>query len=180
MRRSRPLRSVATLTRVVLALLAFGALPAPALAQADAVVIYLVRHSERAEDGTNDPPISQAGEERSAQVAMLLQDAGITHIHTTDFKRTRATGAPTSAMTGLPMKLYDPRDLAAFAGQLSRTPGRHLVLGHSNTTPQLVEALGGDPGTPIEEMEYDRLYIVTLTAAGASTVLLRFGSPYEG
>jgi len=59
-------------------------------------------------------------------------------------------------------------------------PGRHLVLGHSNTTPQLVEALGGEPGAPIEEMEYDRLYIVTLMDGRTSTVLLRFGSPYEG
>jgi len=180
MRLTQPLGSLGSFMWAVLALLAFGALPTSAAAQVDAVVVYLVRHSERAEDGTNDPPISRAGEERSEQVAALLQDAGITHVHTTDFKRTRATGAPSAAMTGLEMELYDPRDLAAFAAHLSNTPGRHLVLGHSNTTPQLVEALGGQPGSPIEEMEYDRMYIVTLTAAGASTVLLRFGSPYEG
>ena len=53
-----------------------------------------------------------------------------------------------------------------------------MVLGHSNTTPQLAEALGGDPSTPIEEMEYDRLYVLTLTSTGTSTVLLRFGNPY--
>ena len=81
---------------------------------------------------------------------------------------------------GLEIGSYDPRDLPGFAAILKESPGRHLVLGHSNTTPQLVEALGGDPGSPIEEMEYDRLYIVTLHAGGASTVLLRFGTPYEG
>jgi len=167
-------------TWVLLALLALGSLPTPGAAQSDAIVVYLVRHSERAEDGTNDPPISVEGQARSDLVATLLEDAGITHIHTTDFKRTRATGAPTANVTGLGMELYDPRDLSGFAERLRGMPGRHLVLGHSNTTPQMVEALGGDPGTPIGEMEYDRLYVVTLTAAGASTVLLRFGSPYEG
>ncbi|HSG49077.1 MAG TPA: hypothetical protein VLA43_14745, partial [Longimicrobiales bacterium] len=37
--------------------------------QADPVVVYLVRHAERAEDGTNDPPISQAGEARGLELA---------------------------------------------------------------------------------------------------------------
>ena len=146
----------------------------------EAVVVYLVRHSEREEDGTNDPPISVAGELRANQVAELLQDAGITHVHTTDFKRTRGTGEPSATDAGVTMALYDPGDLAGFAQRLWDTPGRHLVLGHSNTTPDLVAALGGDPVSPIDEMEYDRLYIVTLHPGGASTVLLRFGTPYEG
>ena len=146
----------------------------------EAIVVYLVRHSERAEDGTNDPPISGEGELRANQVAELLQDAGITHVHTTNFKRTRATGEPSATAAGLTMELYDPGNLEGFAQLLWDTPGRHLVLGHSNTTHDLVAALGGDPVSPIEEMEYDRLYIVTLHAGGASTVLLRFGTPYEG
>ena len=78
------------------------------------------------------------------------------------------------------MTTYDPRDLTGFAARLHATSGRHLVLGHSNTTPELVAALGGEPGTPIAEMEYDRLYIVTITAAGVSTVLVRFGQRFEG
>ena len=45
--------------------------------------------------------------------------------------------------------------------------GRHLVVGHSNTVPELVALLGGDGGPPIDEAgEYDRLYVVTLTANG--------------
>ena len=157
---------------------AFGSLPATIAAQSDATVVYLVRHAERAEDGTNDPPISQSGQQRAELIATLLSDAGVTQLHTTDLKRTRSTGAPTSESTGLAMATYDPQDLTGFADQLRGMPGRHLVLGHSDTTPQLVEALGGDPSTPIEEMEYDRLYVLTLTSTGTSTVLLRFGYLY--
>lgn len=152
----------------------------PAAAQQDAAVVYLVRHAERAEDGTRDPVISLPGWDRARLLAETLRDARLTHIHTTDYRRTRMTGRPTADATGLTMQTYDPRDLAAFARRLRSTPGRHLVLGHSDTTPALVEALGGDPGTPIEEMEYDRLYVVTLTGDGASTVLLRFGQRFEG
>jgi probable phosphoglycerate mutase len=156
------------------------AAPEAAPAQTDATVVYLVRHAERHEDGTNDPPLSEAGWQRAALLAETLRDAALTHIHTTDLKRTRGTGRPTADRTGLAMTTYDPSDLAGFATRLHATSGRHLVLGHSNTTPELVASLGGEPGTPIAEMEYDRLYIVTITAAGVSTVLVRFGQRFEG
>ena len=149
-------------------------------AQDEPVVVYLVRHAERAEDGTSDPVISLPGWDRSRLLAELLEDAGLTHIHTTDYRRTRMTGRPTAAATGLDITEYNPRDLRSFASELGDTPGRHLVLGHSNTTTQMVDALGGESGGPIGEMEYDRLYIVTLTSEGASTVLIRFGARFQG
>lgn len=149
-------------------------------AQIEPTVVFLVRHAERAEDGTSDPPISESGRDRALLLSEVLRDAELTQIHTTDFRRTRATGRPTAEAAGLEMTLYDPDDLEGLAEELRRTPGRHLVLGHSNTTPALAEALGGDPGSPIDEMEYDRLYVVTLTDEGASTVLIRFGARYEG
>jgi phosphohistidine phosphatase SixA len=154
--------------------------PGAVSAQSDATVVYLVRHAERAEDGTSDPMISETGQARALLLAEMLRDAGITHVYSTDLRRTRATGEPTASEAGLSIEVYDPRDLAGFAERLKATPGRHLVLGHSNTTPELAVALGGDAHGEIAEMEYDRLYIVTLTDNGASTVLLRFGDRYTG
>ncbi|MCH7533997.1 MAG: histidine phosphatase family protein [Gemmatimonadetes bacterium] len=173
-------RSFLPLASLLLAALPSLLAPLAVGAQSDATVVYLVRHAERAEDGTSDPVISLPGWDRSRLLAEMLADAGLTNIHTTDLRRTRATGRPTAEAQGLDMDLYDPRDLSAFADRLRGMPGRHLVLGHSNTTPQLVSLLGGEPGDPIEELEYDRLYIVTLGDEGASTVLIRFGSPFEG
>ena len=173
-------RSFLPLASLLLASLPSLLAPLAVGAQSDATVVYLVRHAERAEDGTSDPVISLPGWDRSRLLAEMLADAGLTNIHTTDLRRTRATGRPTAEAQGLDMDLYDPRDLSAFADRLRGMPGRHLVLGHSNTTPQLVSLLGGEPGDPIEELEYDRLYIVTLSDEGASTVLIRFGSPFEG
>ena len=143
-------------------------------------VVYVVRHAERAEDGTNDPPISEAGWERARLLASMLADAGVTTIHSTDYRRTRSTAEPLAKVGALATRSYDPDDLEGFAEELRRSSGRHLVVGHSNTTRPLVEALGGDPSEPIEEMEYDRLYVLTLTERGTSTVLIRFGAPFEG
>jgi phosphohistidine phosphatase SixA len=163
--------------------------PVALAAQAEPVVVYVVRHAERADDvpnpgfsmgDTSDPPLSESGHARAQLIAEMLEDAGVTQVHSTDYVRTRSTGEATAEAAGLEIESYDPRNLPAFAARLRTLPGRHLVLGHSNTTPQMVEALGGDPGTAIEPMEYDRFYIVTIARGTVSTVLLRFGEPFEG
>ena len=57
--------------------------------------------------------------------------------------------------------------------------GRHLGVGHSNTTPRLVELLGGKPNSVINEGEFDRLYIVTIERDGAaSSVMMHYGKAY--
>jgi hypothetical protein len=63
-----------------------------------------------------------------------------------------------------------------LAQSLKQDGKRFLVVGHSNTTTELVTLLGGDPGTEIEESsEYDRLYILTINASGVTTLLIRYG-----
>jgi len=160
----------------LLLLVGLLALPNGVFAQSSEVVVILVRHAERAEDGTSDPPISEEGWARARIVAAMLQDSRLTHIYSTDFKRTRSTAEPTATATGLTVESYDPRDLAGFAAQLRRTPGRHLVVGHSNTTGELAAALGGDAVSPIQEMEYDRGYVVVVLPSGkAGSAIFRYG-----
>ncbi|MEP6343246.1 MAG: histidine phosphatase family protein [Maricaulaceae bacterium] len=139
--------------------------------------IFLVRHAEKTAAKT-DPALTQAGQDRAQLLANMLGDVGITHIHSSDYKRTRDTAAPLAAHLGLEVMIYDPRDLEGMAAKLKSMSGRHLVVGHSNTTPPLTELLGGEGGRPIvEATEYDRLYIVTPTANGeVTTTLLRFGA----
>lgn len=134
-------------------------------------VAYLVRHAEKVTDSAAmivddplDPPLSEAGEARAEALADLLKDRGIDTIWSTDYKRTRDTAAPLANRLNLGLDYYDPRALEAFAEQLQQSPSQTvLIVGHSNTTPALVAALGGEPGPPIDEAtEYDRFYIVNL------------------
>jgi phosphohistidine phosphatase SixA len=178
-----------SLTVILAFLLMLPISPERATAQSE-TLIFLVRHAERADDGpeenrmamdpemAEDPPLSATGRDRAVLLAEMLSDAGITHIHSTDYRRTRETADPTANDTGIEITLYDASDLEGFAKRLGSTPGRHLVVGHSNTTPGLVEALGGEPGLPIESLEYDRLYLVSVSNAGVRTVLLRFGAGF--
>ena len=156
-------------------------LAVPTSAQETSTVVYLVRHAEKQDDGTSDPALNAAGIERVELLDQMLRDAGLTHVHSTDFKRTQTTAGPIASRAGLEVSSYDPRDLPGFATWIRAHPGRHFVAGHSNTTPALVSALGGEAGSAIEEAtEYDRLYVVTLGRDGTvSTVLLRFGVAFQ-
>lgn len=145
----------------------------PVLAQNAPTVVYLVRHAEKVDD-SRDPLLSPAGTARAQLLAGMLKDAGITHVWSTDYQRTRLTAAPTAAALGLKVEIYNPAQPAEFVARLKATPGRHLVVGHSNTTPGLVKALGGDPQGEIVDTEYDRLYLVTIGGT-VTSVLLRYG-----
>ena len=142
--------------------------------QGEGTVIYLVRHAETAPDGTQDPPLSGEGRARAARLAAMLGAAGLDAVHTTPYRRTRGTADAVASAAGLEARVYDPRALDAFAADLVGEGGRHLVVGHSNTTPALVRALGGDPGSPIPETEYGRVYVLTLTDGEVHTALLGY------
>lgn len=143
--------------------------------------VYVLRHAERAdtEAPARDPHLSAAGHARAAQLADLLIAENITNVFSSDYHRTRETAQPLAGRLGLAVQSYDPGALDELATKLGDLPGRHVVVGHSNTTPQLVELLGGVPGTPIDDaVEFDRLYIVVRHAAGRVTTLhLRYGMP---
>jgi broad specificity phosphatase PhoE len=142
---------------------------------APAGVVYLVRHAEK-ENG-DDPALTAAGRARAEALAARLEGRGIERVLATDTRRARETAAPVAKRLGLSVDLYDPGKLPELAAEVRRAGRSVLVVGHSNTTPALVLALGGEPGPPIAEDEYDRLYRVEL--AGGATELERIDRKAE-
>ena len=148
-----------------------------------ATTVFLVRHAEALypppEDAPGDPPLNRIGRARAQRLAEVLRDAGIASVLSTDLRRTLQTAGPLAGRLGLEIELYDPYDLSILAQRLAATPGRVLVAGHSNTTPELVRLLGGEPGEPIDERtEFDRLYVLGLTPGEpTTTLLLHYGEP---
>ena len=121
--------------------------------------IYLVRHAEK--QTGDDPSLTGAGLERAEILGEVLSNAGVEKIWSSDYRRTRETAAPLATRLGLDVEIYDASDLTSLADRLTAEGLTALVVGHSNTTPQLAELLGAAPGEPIVEAnEYDRLYVI--------------------
>lgn len=161
-----------TLCTIVLA----AAASAPVLALADAKFIYLTRHAEKSATGT-DPVLTAEGKIRAQNIAATLKKAGITSIYSTDYARTRETAQPLSALLSIPVQTYDGAQLATFAETLKALPGNTLVVGHSDTTPELIRQLGGTTGLSIAENEFDKLFQVAIGADGDVTTTLLHSLP---
>lgn len=143
--------------------------------EAPETVVFLFRHAEKATG--KDPSLTNPGKQRASELANTLRESGITHIFSSDYARTKQTVEPLAKEWNLKIQSYDPGQLSIFAEELKSIKGRIAVSGHSNTTPELVKLLGGDPGFPIgEKWEFDRLYVLTLKEGKLlSSVQMKYG-----
>lgn len=130
--------------------------------------VFVVRHAEKAVDGTRDPPLSAAGEARAERLATLLGagHAGtrLAAVYATEFRRTRQTAQAVAARLQVPVRVLPAADVAAVVEDIkSHHRGSSvLVVGHSNTVPAIVQALGGKAVPPIPDTDYARLYVVSV------------------
>jgi broad specificity phosphatase PhoE len=148
-----------------------AALLAPGLAAADPSIIYLVRHGEKAAEG-KDPALTARGQARAGNIAAILSTSGVRHIYSSTTQRTRQTAQPLASALGLEVQAYDPAQAAKVVAQVKAAGGTALVVGHSNTVPELVRLFGGTPGTDIGDDEFDRLYQLIVDKDGAVTTVL--------
>ncbi|MGB1263603.1 MAG: phosphoglycerate mutase family protein [Cognaticolwellia sp.] len=148
--------------------LIFFALPSQA---ADTFTLYLVRHAEK-QTTKNDPKLTQCGELRAKQIADMLAHTKIKHVYSTAYKRTMATAAPFAKQQQLPITQYSPAKLSLFAQQLLAQKENSLVVGHSNTTPQLSALLSGLEVEHITEKQYRNLYQIQVSDSGKVLTLL--------
>ncbi len=155
--------------------------------QATTTVIF-VRHAEKAVEPADDPGLSEAGKRRAAELARQLVDAdvvpmkGVDAVFSTPYRRTEETAKPVADALGLTINAYDAADTELFIEELVREyKGKIiLVVGHSNTVPEMIGNMGASKKVPpIAENEYDNIYLVSIPWFGKTkTIRLRYGEPY--
>jgi imidazolonepropionase-like amidohydrolase/phosphohistidine phosphatase SixA len=131
--------------------------PAPAAAQPLAKPVYLMRHLPAAA-GSPDPGLTGEGAQAARTLPGLLAAAGLNAIFVTDTQRSRQTAAPLAAALGLTPSVYDPRNPAALVAAAAAAAGPVLVIGHSNTVPDLVTRFGGAPIAPLGEKDFGAVW----------------------
>jgi broad specificity phosphatase PhoE len=160
-----------------LAFFAAGLLAVPAVGRAQKAV-FVVRHAEKISD--TDERLTDAGRERARHLAAMLKDAGVGAIYATDTERARDTAKPLADALGLKVMTYDtgggmrgPVDARPFVAMLRKEHARDVVLvvGHSNTIPDLIKSLGCPGNVEIAPAEYDNLFVVVPTASPEATLI---------
>jgi len=146
---------------------------------ATSTTIVLVRHAEKELGAISDAPLSPEGEQRADRLANMFGDTQqfgrIRKIYVTNTRRTQQTALRLSQRLGINSEVVDAKTESAELARrvLSENLGsRALVVGHSNTVPEIVKALSGsDAVPPIGENEYDTMYVVTVPSVGQASVL---------
>lgn len=133
--------------------------------------IYLVRHAEKitSDKKDNNPLLTENGNQRAIALAEKLQNTPLNAIYSTNYKRTEATAKPASENQKKKIKVYDAKKLNDAAAMiLKENKGKcALVIGHSNTILETIEAFGAKRPIPtIEDQEYDYLFLVTIRTNG--------------
>jgi len=135
--------------------------------------VYLVRHAEKAADGSKDPALTACGRKRAQSLAQFFRAVELDAIYSSDYRRTRETALPIAAAQDIKLGFYNPAELIAFALLLRELKRDVLVVGHSNTTAELAGLLIDDSNYgSFEESVYDRIYQVVLTDSGGRNHLL--------
>lgn len=146
-------------------------------------VVLIVRHAEKASED-DDSPLTEAGVQRAQALVRVAEEAGVSAIYSSQFRRSQETARPIAeragvAVTQFPVDLKSPGDygkrlagdiMAKHAGQTV------LVVGHGNTVAATIEALTGQAAT-IGDVQYGNLFIVTVAPSGVARVIkAQYGS----
>ena len=138
---------------------------------------YLIRHAEkdRSNPDDADPELNQKGLGRAMHWAEILKDANIDAIYSTDYARTSMTAAPASVKYNIDVQYYDPRALDLDQFKTDNINKNVLVVGHSNTTPQMANMLLGDEKyEALDDSENGALFIIKIVNGVASDSKLIF------
>ena len=140
-----------------------------------APVIFIVRHAEKASSGGNDPGLSPEGQKRATALAEILKDSQITSVFVTEFKRTQETAAPAAAWAHVSPAVIEASDSGRLIEKLRELKGNALVVGHGNTIPALLKALGIAATVSIADDDYTEIFAVFV---GNTPELLRLHYPF--
>lgn len=143
-------------------------------------LVVVVRHAEKDTGTADDPGLSPAGQRRAQALAQAFAEARLEAIITTPYRRTRETARPLAKRLEMEAEVVPVRGgLDAHVAELVAAVRRHagpvLVVGHTNTIPAIVHALGGPRLPPVPESRYGVALVLTPRGHGVSLLQLRYG-----
>ncbi|MBL7817598.1 MAG: histidine phosphatase family protein [Saprospiraceae bacterium] len=142
-------------------------------ADTEGAIFFIVRHAEKDTTGGSNADLNATGRGRALALRKMLKKVKLNGIYSTDRPRTKHTAEPVAKQQHHIVELYDAKKQQELLAKLVAQKGKFLVVGHSNTVPQLVNILrGNDEEKEFSESDYSRFYIVSVKKLGEAQVLM--------
>lgn len=136
--------------------------------------LIFVRHAEKSDDGTSDPSLSVEGHQRAINLAQLMMNNyDLAAIYSTQYKRTQETAKPISDSLKISVIGYQLNNPDSLINMIIDTyRGKEvLIVGHSNTTPALVNiALGERKYEQLDESDFSNVFELKIRSDGQMSV----------
>ena len=139
--------------------------------------VVLAMHAEKDLSSIQDPPLSAEGEQRAERLAQMFgRSKGVGRIdaiYVSDARRTQQTAAPLAERLGKQAIVVPAADTKGLVSRVmhEHEGGSVLIIGHSNTVPELIHELGDIDVPPIGDDEYDTLYVLSIPSFGQASLL---------
>ena len=142
--------------------------------KAEVTTFILVRHAEKGTDDPRNPSLNEEGLARAERLLQMLSPSQIDAVYSSPYKRTEQTVADIASKYDVEITEYNPSSNDFVADAMEMYEGKTiLVSGHSNTTPSLANYLTGTENfQQLDESEYDKVFIISLTEVGKANVVV--------
>lgn len=138
--------------------------------------VILARHAERSSQGGSNPQLTVEGRKRAQKLIHVLGTADVKAIYTSQLIRTKETAQPLAARLGLSPVVIDEAPQIKNDIMKNHSGKTVLVIGHTDTVPELISLLSGISPPVIGNGEFDNLFVVTVSSSGGTSVVrLKYG-----
>ena len=119
--------------------------------------IYVVRHLHTPA-GATDPDLTSEGQRVALLLVKWFKRDRPAVIYVSSTKRAQQTAAPLARRLKITPKVYNPADTPALIAAVSGETRTVLVVGHSNTVPDIVARLGGQRPPPLVHKDFGDIW----------------------
>jgi broad specificity phosphatase PhoE len=117
---------------------------------------YVMRHLQKGEG--QDPALSVEGHDNARKLIGFFAADSPRVVYVSTTRRARETAAPLARKLRLKVRSYDPGDTDGLVARVLAERGSVLVVGHSNTVPEIVARLGGERPAPLAETDFGDIW----------------------
>jgi phosphohistidine phosphatase SixA len=131
--------------------------------KAEETIYYFIRHAEkdRSSPKNRNPKLSKKGQLRALNWAYFFREIPLVAIYSTNYTRTITTAEPVAGDKNLPIIIYSPKEVDIKSFKKKNHGKLVLIVGHSNTTPEFVNAiLGFEKFNKMKDNDNSSLFII--------------------